>query len=350
MKINKKWRQSPIIWSNTTFNRMKCATRKYTVLYLIGYFVVINLLHLWLWNAERVTGTDHSITREFFILSFISLVLVILLFIGNIDTIQKELTSSISTLVEKVRSLSPQNPWETLEVHAISCDDELHEVVSAINLKSNQIQEYIDHLNKLIGYLWHEINTPLSVIQICVERISKTSNHNDIPLIQDEIQQIRKLTEIIGLLIWSDTAYDKKSILVHTLIQKVVLEYQTLYPWREILFDHTTSNVTILSHDWSLYTIIRNLVDNAIMHWWWKVTVLLDKKSITVKDEWAWIHNDALTEKIRLPFWKEDLARSKSWSYWLWLSLVKQLCKHLWLEISVASEPGKSTSFTLSWK
>lgn len=348
MKIEKKWRQSPITWPNTTFNRMKCATRKYTVLYLIGYFVLINLLHLWLWNAERVTGSNHNITREFFTLSLISLIVLIIFFMSNIESIQKELTYSISNLVEKVRRLSPQNPWEKLEVLSITCDDELHEVVHAINTKSTQIQEYIDHLNKLIGYLWHEINTPLSVIQICIERISKTSEHNDIPLIEDEIQQIRKLTEIIGLLIPASQSYQRNAVSMSAIIEKVILEYQMLYPWSSIVYTQH-EDVTISSHDASLYTIIRNLVDNAIMHGGGEVTITLNKNNLTVMDEWWSIDNDSV-QKIRLPFWKEDIARSKSGSYGLWLSLVKQLCKQLWLEINVTSNPWKNTSFILSWK
>jgi signal transduction histidine kinase len=347
MNTKKKWRKSPISWPNTTFNRMKCATRKYTTLYLIWYFLLINILHLWLGTSEWVLWSDHNITREFFLLSLISLAVLLWFFMMNLDSIHHELTSSLRNLVEKVRNLSPENPWEELNINTLSCDDELYEVVTAINKKSTQIQEYIDHLNQLIGYLWHEINTPLSVIQLCIGRIKKETSHNDIELIEDEIDQIHRLTTMIWLLVsWIQPEPDD-TVSLEKVIWKILQEYKQLYPSKNIVYKNTSIH-SIQSNQVSIYTIVRNLVDNAIMHWSWDVIIHSSNSAITINDQWKWI-DQALLSKIRLPFWKEDVSRSKSWSYWLWLSLVKQLCKQINRSVTVLSEEWKWTTFTLSW-
>lgn len=346
MQSTKKWRQSPILWPNTTFNRMKCATRKYTTLYLIWYFLLINILHLWLGSSEWIVWNDHNITREFFILSLISLIVLLWFFLMNLESIQHELTASLRSLVDKVRNLSPENPWEELTIRTLSCDDELYEVVTAINKKSTQIQEYIDHLNQLIGYFWHEINTPLSVIQLCIGRIKKEIAHNDIELIEDEIEQIHSLTNMIWLLVsWvQPTSHD--TVTIHQVVWKVLQEYTELYPSKNITYKNSSTH-TLQSSQASIYTIIRNIVDNAIIHWSWDIHILSDDTSITISDQWKGIDKKLLS-KIRLPFWKEDTSRSNSWSYWLWLSLVKQLCKQIWWSVGVESQPWKWTIFTLS--
>jgi signal transduction histidine kinase len=58
-------------------------------------------------------------------------------------------------------------------IHELTCDDELQEVVSAINSKSEQIQSHIDYLKKLIGYMQHEFSTPLAIAQLHIDRAGK---------------------------------------------------------------------------------------------------------------------------------------------------------------------------------
>lgn len=326
---------------------MKCATRKYTALYLIGYFILINLLHLWLWNATWVVGNDNNITREFFILSFISLAALLFFFMMNLDSIQNELTWSVRHLVDKVRNLSPQNPWEELTIQTMSCDDELFEVVHAINKKSSQIQEYIDHLNQLIGYLWHEINTPLTVIQLCTSRIRKDMEHNDLDLIEDEVEQINKLTDMIGLLVWGDDVSTHQEVSIGNVVEKVVKEYTLLYPSQKITYINENDSIQNVNQ-MAVYTTIRNLVDNAVMHGLWEVSITSDQYKVTIHDQWKWIDKDSLS-KIWLPFWKEDVSRTKAGSFGLGLSLVNQLCKQLWRDINASSSDWQWTTFTLSW-
>lgn len=345
--IKDLWK-SPMTWPNTTYNTIKCATRKYTVLYLFGYFVIINLLHLWLWNHEWIVWQDHNITREFLILSAITLIIMISLYLWNLESIHKELTSTIKKLIEKIRSLSPENPWQHLSIQSLHCDDELQEVVNAINTKSSQIQDYIDHLNLLIGYLWHEMNTPLAIIKLSLERIKKDDQDNDshIALIEDEIQQMSSLITMIGSLVSSTTIQESyKTIDLNTVLWDTINEFKILYPNTSIKFTSISTD-TIKSHKIYLTTIFRNLIENWIVHWWSSIEVIRWEGIIQIQDHGKWIGTPEL-RKIRMPFWKKDQSRSKVGSYGLWLTLVKQLIDTLWRKIEVTSDTWWTT-FTLT--
>ena len=107
------------------------------------------------------------------ILTSVSFLLTSFLYTLELDTIQEELTHTIRSLISGIRNLRADEPGEKLCIHTLTCDDELQEVVTAINIKSEQIQSHIDYLKKLIGYMQHEFNTPLAIAQLHIDRAHK---------------------------------------------------------------------------------------------------------------------------------------------------------------------------------
>ena len=291
--------------AKTTMEAIKCTTRRYTFLYLLLFAVLVVVVYwisdVWL---TRVFPDFSGLMRLIVIVAG-TFVLVLGLYLTNIDNIQREITARLRQLIDTIRHLRPDNPGAKIDMPALRCDDELQEIVSVFNLKSTQIQQYIDYLKKLIGYMHHEFNTPLAVTQLHVDRLKAVGiDHSSLEAVQDELNHMSLLmTSLSGLLSMQTVkAIPEEDIDLVELISAVQSQLETLFPESsiEIIGLHTLKLRTRKEY---AFMIFKNLIENALKYGGAQVEVEVRSGSVIVRDHGQGIDPHDI-EHIWLPFWK----------------------------------------------
>jgi len=334
-----------------TFEWLKCTARRYTFMYLALLILFINQFY-------RIIDTLFASSwlgrladmYQLFIASLVAFLLTCLLYINNLDHIQDKLTTSLRWLLQKIRWLNPNAPWEQLVYMNLHCDDELQEVVQAINTKSKEIQHYINYLEKLIWYIQHEFNTPLAIIKLHLERIQNIEwkSKKNIEWIEEEIEHMWSLVSAIVWLIQTKTeSFDNETFQLSEVIHKIAHQLKTIYP--ETTFDTSiTQDVSLTSNKQYVWAICRNICENAIKHWSDHVKISIDTNELTIQDNGSGMDTQTL-ENIWLPFWKKSPRSWKQEWFGLWLSLVKVLVEKLHRKSDVKSSTDSGTTFTFSY-
>lgn len=318
----------------TTYEGIKCLTRRYTLLFL-GLYCLISTLIL-RWYAEQY---NTLLPTHIILINLAVLVIVSALYLGNLSSIHAQLISSVRTLIDAIRKLKPDNPATPLEIPELKCHDELHEVVDAINEKSYQIQHYIDYLKEFIWYVQHEFNTPLSIIALELERLqAKAPEHTkQYASMQEEILFMRWLAEQISLLLHTSqhTSLPKEQVNLYDTIIRLIAHFQTLYPTQ--LFTVTGNNEFLVQTIPSFATIvIKNILENACKYWSEKIDITLKQDSLMIRDFGTGIESKDLPY-IWLPFWRGNHHPWWASGLGLWLPLVKKLCDALWWTVTIES-------------
>ena len=334
----------------TTYNGIKCATRKRTIFYLFLFFVISIIVYRIelrffspiIWNVPELYRIIIGLSIGFFI--------TVWLYLMQLERIQEELTSNIRSLLEHLRTLKPESPGKKITVDGMHCDDELHEIVNVINSKSLQIQDHIDYLKKLIWYIQHEFKTPLSIIQLHNERLKKSwaKHQESVTSIESEVTHLSSLVESI---IWLLSAQDTE---IHEDIEPIDMWSLVRQIWWELTNIKKNSNISytweetvhVRSYQPFVKAIFRNLMDNALTHGSDSISIHIAEDKIDIIDQWTWISDDYY-EQIRLPFWKKPSTKESSEWLWLWLSLVKELIEKLWRSIQASSNNLWWMTFTV---
>ena len=339
---------APSAWK-PTFDGLACTARRYTFLYLAILLFLIN-------EFERLVGYFFSTSRlwtlqpmyRLFITSMSAFLITIWLYIYNIDSIQYELTTNLRSLLSKIRGLDLRDPKQKIEVDDLHCDDELCDVVQALNIKSTQIQHHVEHLEQLIWYVQHEFNTPLAIAHIHIDRLEKTVGEDDpaVLWIKEELDHMRLLVEaIVSLIQTKSETHTSEEFLVYPMISKIADHLGALHENVQI---HLDIDPDYAIHWYKQYVraICRNICENAIKHGWDEIHIWAGPWYLTIKDNWSWIDQTTL-EKMRLPFWKKNPRSWKKVWFWLWLSLVQVLLEKMNRRVDVTSSDIWTTfSFT----
>ena len=218
------------------------------------------------------------------------------------------------------------------------------------------IRQKIEELNCFIKDTTHEINTPLSVLQMSVERIDKSK----IP--QEEIKKIRyiqtasKTLENIyhGLVYISFGGLEKqiKRIDMQELVRQRLDFFSFLFAQKEIEILTNLSSNYLVADERAIALVVDNLLSNAYKYTQKKgrVNVVLessqDESFLRVRDSGVGIRKEDL-ERIFERYQRFD---DGSGGFGLGLNIVKRVCDEFGIKLSVWSEYGEGSEFVLSWK
>lgn len=157
----------------------------------------------------------------------------------------------------------------------------------------HELESSFKYNNKLAQILWHEIKTPLTNLYLLINHFLISKNNNLIDKIENEIKKIDKTINSI-----LDIAYIKKwNKLIN--IKDIILEYTN-----NEIFILNLKDTIIKADENHIRWIIKNLIENAMKHWEWKIYIELKNKKLIIKN------------KIK-----------KSQSSWLWHIIINEICK-----------------------
>ena len=208
----------------------------------------------------------------------------------------------------------------------------------------------------------HELKTPLSILsgemELALKKPRSVEEYESlVKSSKEEIDRLSQLTK--NLLFLAKMDYQKnlperKMVDLPDVIQSVIIK---LKPKSEIKnvrinFKFPAKNLAVFGNEGMLWTLLFNLIDNAINYTPPKGRVWVDiEKSgrfakITVKDTGVGIEGENL-KKIFDRFHRIDSSRPKAKGFGLGLSIAKSIVDRHNGKIAVDSEIGKGSTFSI---
>lgn len=145
--------------------------------------------------------------------------------------------------------------------------------IHQINLLLERVQLSIQQQQRFIADAAHELRSPLTALSLQAERLAQTDLNDDsrerLDVLQQSIQRHRHLLEQLLSLAKNQAQHieNKQQISVMEIYQQVI---QLLYPLAEQkhidLGIRESQDVQILAEPTALFTLLKNLVDNAIRY------------------------------------------------------------------------------------
>ena len=292
-----------------------------------------------------------------------SLFLVVLAPVGGY-VIAWRATRPISQVIATAAHLEPGNLKERLPIRGTG--DEIDQLSQTINGMLDRLASFITQNRDFVANAAHELRSPLAAIRSSAEVGLNQSRTPDeyAAILTDVMEEITRLAGLVNrLLILAEgdagrlTARDQI-----TRLDKVVKESVEMF---DAVADANGVQLRISDlaaavvpgEESNLRQVVRNLLDNAIKYnrnpgeVIVRLRVDAQKKQaiLSVQDSGVGISPDALP-RIFERFFRVDKARSREREragYGLGLSICKTIVGALQGEITVESEPGRGSTFTI---
>lgn len=218
-------------------------------------------------------------------------------------------------------------------------------------------------LRRFVADAGHELKTPISIIEACIETLQDMHQKEGLPdtqikMLRSASTRMRGLTADLMFLAKVEDpmyAFDKRNIDLDHLVSSVVDEYKPLAESSNVSLDVTTDEkVTIYAEPEAFRQLMSNLISNAVKYTdtGGSVKVGLTKDGIhaiiTVTDTGIGIPQNSLPI-IFDRFYRVDKSRSReAGGAGLGLSIVKAVAEAHGSLVIVNSEVGQGTTFTVT--
>ena len=204
-------------------------------------------------------------------------------------------------------------------------------------------------LDSFIKDSMHEINTPLSIINVNIDMFSLKHGENKyLSRIKAASKTLATIYNDMDYLIKRDRfAFEKKSIDMSTFIKERVLYFQDIASLRQIKIQtNIEKDITLYFNPTKLQRIVDNTISNAIKYSYEKsninVSLILKDTNIifSVQDFGIGIEKP---EKIFERYYRENLNKG---GFGIGLNIVKKIIDEHDIKLEITSYPKKGTKFT----
>nr|WP_298411770.1 HAMP domain-containing sensor histidine kinase [uncultured Halomonas sp.] len=227
---------------------------------------------------------------------------------------------------------------------------EVKALVHTVNRALQRLEEAMVSLKSFTSNAAHELRTPLSILQLSLERLPESHQRNELQL--DVSQISRMVDQMLDLTRADAMAFDTGTIVDLADIGRNVVSDLTPKAYaanRELRFeDHGPAIAR--GHAEAIYRIYRNLIDNAFLHAPGETSIEVfagPGPKIGVRDHGPGI-SDADAQKIFEQFWRKD--RRKHNGAGLGLGIVRRLADAHQGSVSVKSSYGSGALFTVQFQ
>lgn len=245
-------------------------------------------------------------------------------------------------------------------------DDELYELVVSINGLLDRIQGAIIREKQFTSDASHELRTPLSVLQGTLEVLVRKQREPEeyqekVGLCLDEISRMNRIIDQLLELARFDNnpvLDESNAITIEEIIQQILIrrDIQMLDKNLKVELDKGNCNQQVLIAGFHGELILDNLISNAIKYA--KSDTLVNIKIVCeeemvrceISDEGVGIKKEDI-ERIFQPFFRSDALQHKQIKgVGLGLSIVRKAASAINAELSVVSEEGIGSTFSVDFK
>jgi len=226
-----------------------------------------------------------------------------------------------------------------------------------VSERTKELKEQQKQRNTFMMNIFHDLRTPLFVLNGCMKRVSSDSGKiiQELPVIMERLDFTQHLVEDLFLM----AKFEDNQVILETervplsdLLDKVIKACLIVSEKKEVLLEYKKYNECITWGDeYRLEQAFQNLIVNAIYYTKPKSNVYIDLKSIdnmayvSITDTGAGISEGDL-DKIFDRYYRVS-GTEKHQSTGLGLSIAHEIIKQHQGSISVKSEIGKGTIFTV---
>lgn len=263
----------------------------------------------------------------------------------------------VDKITKRARMISQNNLNDRIPLPAKN--DEIKSLAVAINELLERLEDAMNRERQFTSDASHELRTPISILKGNFEvLIRKPRNPEEyVSKIKSGLQEIEKLDGIIDQLLdlarFQRDKWDINEIEIGSIAAEVA-ELISKSQQRQIMVDcQPQGPIYVNSNEKSIFIILNNLIRNAVKFSLAETPVLVEIRKqqssviVEVKDKGIGIEEQSLS-RVFSPFFRENAPElGKVPGSGLGLSIVKKLCDHLGIAISVESLKGKGTTVRL---
>ena len=287
---------------------------------------------------------------------------IVFLAIGGGYWLMRRSLQPVDEITARAEGITSSNLSERLPV--IRTGDELERLSNALNRMIARLEDAFQHINRFSADASHELRTPLTILQLELEGI--IHNHPLSESLEDQIgsalEETHRMYRIVESLLTISRldAGDAKLDLLHldlsALATSTGAEMRVLAQEKGITLRTTTEDCVYVEGDRTrLQQVVANLIDNAIKYTQDCGTVEVSvhresgKAVLQVSDNGGGIPAEAVPHVFER-FYRVDKARSRaSGGAGLGLSIAKAICAAHGAEISVSSQEGRGSCFSVEF-
>ena len=203
----------------------------------------------------------------------------------------------------------------------------------------------------------HELRTPLTALMTTNEVAlrKKTLDDKKARIVFqrniDEVEKLRELTDnLLQLTQVDNQQIEKQAVNMAELVRDTVDRYQPVADKKQVVLDMQVTSVTHTVAVAAVAQILGTLVDNAIKYSppGSTVVIRLDGQTLSVVDQGIGITKQGQA-KIFDRFYRSDEARTRGHNsgYGLGLAIARAVADKNSYQLSVKSEPGRGSTFSL---
>ena len=225
-----------------------------------------------------------------------------------------------------------------------------------VRLSLRPIKAQIKHLERFIKDTTHEVNTPLSVILMSVQKFDNSelgeANKKRLHHIKLSAQSLHQMYQNLIFLNFYQGKNNEQSLQLDSLINERVEYFSTLLAQKNITLDSRLSPTKIYANKDEITIMLDNLLSNAIKynHKGGTISLLLtaiqDKATLEIRDSGYGIQKEDL-ERI---FERYKRFNDDKGGFGIGLSLVSEIASKYDIDLNVQSEVGKGSVFVLVFR
>ncbi|PAF52609.1 hypothetical protein BKH44_00005 [Helicobacter sp. 13S00477-4] len=223
---------------------------------------------------------------------------------------------------------------------------------SLLKLSLRPLQNKISFLDRFIKDTTHEINTPVSIILMSIERLDQkkfsSDNIKKINRIQVAAKTIASIYQNLLFYNFSKSIGEIKSIDMKTILEQRLDFFTPLLHQKHIKLNISLKPTSINANEDEIKCIIDNILNNAIKYNkpdGGQIWIDLKIGQLCIKDNGCGIKTE-LKDKI---FERYSRFNDSQGGFGIGLALVKELCKRHKIKITYDSQPSKGSLFCLKW-
>ena len=209
-----------------------------------------------------------------------------------------------------------------------------------IRTRINQIESFIQDVS-------HELNTPITALKMSASRAIQKEVYDKKILTNISIstKQLETIYNSLTYLNFTDTNESKEDVALDLTISRVVNYYNELSSSKKIKILLYTEAFTVNAISSKMELLFSNLLSNAIKYSMPKTTITITLKNglFSIKDEGVGISKEKLDAIFELYNRDSQIAGG----FGVGLNIVKQICDEYDVDISVKSEIGVGSEFSL---
>ena len=242
-------------------------------------------------------------------------------------------------------------------------DDEIDQLGETFDEMATSLEKDMKHEKRLTSDVAHELRTPLMAMLATVEAMQDGVYPTDDEHLETVASETRRLARLVQQMLDlsrmenSTAPLNLEPVDMVPFVRSIVNAQERLFVDRDLRLrfaDETQGHDDVVESDPDMITqCVINLTSNAMRYTpeggWVVVSVLSDRKhvSIAVSDTGIGIAKDDLS-RIFGRFWRADASRAReAGGLGVGLAVTKQIVERHHGYISVESELGKGTTFTI---